>query len=179
MLKSASLLVIFTLVTRISFGQTDKENWLIGGNFDLSTVKNSSAIAVSPMAGYFFANHFALGGNISLIYTKIGDNKSTTFGIGPFTRYYFGRSSIKPFLHGELGFLTNRQKTPGTQNTENGVSYLLGIGTAVFINQNVAIEGLTGYVHSKIKNFDGEGGFAFRIGFQVYLHANDLSTAGN
>ena len=39
----------------------------------------------------------------------------------------------------------------------------------IFINENVSIELLAGYSHTKYKDFEGSGGFNLGIGFQVYL----------
>ena len=152
--------------------QTEKGAWLIGGNFNLNTNDNSTSLGINPNAGYFVANNFAVGGKLMLEYDKFGENKSTTFGIGPFARYYFGRTSVKPFVDGELNFLSQKLKVASTTNTENGVNYFLGLGIALFLNQNVALEVLAGYDHTKVKDRDGDGGFAMRAGFQVYLHPN-------
>lgn len=166
---------MFALVMCIGYGalaQTERGNWLVGGNFALNTVSNSTTIGLNPTAGYFIADNFAVGGTVMLEYDKFGENKSTTFGIGPLARYYFGKTNAKPFLNGELTFLSQKFKFPTGTNTENGINYFLGAGLALFLNENVAIEGLAGYNHTKIKDIDGDGGFAMRIGFQVYLHPN-------
>lgn len=153
-----------------ALAQTEQGSWLIGGNLVLNTGDNSTTFAISPTAGYFVINNLAVGGNVGLSFSKFGENKTTRFGIGPLTRYYFGRRNIRPFGHGEINFTSEKLKVPGTTNTENGIEYLLGLGLAGFINQSVALETLAGYTHSKIKGRDGDGGFEMRIGFQVYLN---------
>jgi hypothetical protein len=164
---------VFALVMFFAFGamaQTERGNWLIGGGFNINTVSNSTTIGLNPTAGYFVVNNFAVGATVMLEYDKFGENKSTTFGIGPLARYYFGKSNARPFLNGELNFLSQKFKFPTGTNTENGVNYFLAAGLALFLNENVALEGLAGYNHTKIKNIEGDGGFGMRIGFQVYLH---------
>ena len=66
-----------------------KGDWLIGGRVDLNTGENSTQIGFNPGAGYFFAKNFAAGGNFAINYVKSGDLKTTSFGLGPFARYYF------------------------------------------------------------------------------------------
>ncbi|MGB8194436.1 MAG: outer membrane beta-barrel protein [Chitinophagaceae bacterium] len=165
---------VYVLAMCLSAGvmaQTDQGNWLVGGNFNLNTANNSTSIGLNPTAGYFIINNLAIGGTIALQYEKFGENKSTTFGIGPLARYYFGKTNIKPFLNGELTFISEKFKFPLGTNTENGLNYFLGLGIAAFLNENVALEGIAGYNHTKINDAgDGDGGFAFRVGFQVYLH---------
>lgn len=164
---------VFVLAVCCGFGamaQTEKGNWLVGGTFNLNTVSNSTTIGLNPTAGYFVADNFAVGATIMLEYDKFGENKSTTFGAGPLARYYFGKpTNVRPFAHGELNFLSQKFKFPTGTNTENGINYFLGAGLALFLNENVALEGLAGYNHTKIKDIEGDGGFALRIGFQVYL----------
>lgn len=154
--------------------QTEQGSWLVGGNFNLNTVSNSTTIGFNPTAGYFVIDNLAVGATVGLTYSKFGENKSTSFGIGPFSRYYFGKQNIRPFLNGELNFISEKFKFPSGTNTENGVNYFLGLGVAAFLNRNVAIEGLAGYNHTKIDDAgDGDGGFALRIGFQIYLRPRD------
>lgn len=163
---------VFALVmccSIVAVAQTERGNWLIGGNFNLNTVSNSTTIGLNPTAGYFVANNVAVGATVMLEYDKFGENKSTTFGAGPLARYYFGKANVKPFLNGELNFISQKFKFPTGTNTENGVNYFLGAGLALFLNQSVALEGMAGYNHTKIKDIEGDGGFAMRIGFQVYL----------
>lgn len=166
---------VFVLVMCCMYGamaQTERGNWLIGGGFNINTVSNSTTIGLNPTFGYFAANNFAVGASIMLEYDKFGENKSTTFGIGPLARYYFGKTHVKPFVTGELNFISQKFKFPAGTNTENGVNYFLAGGLALFLNENVALEGLAGYNHTKIKGIEGDGGFAMRVGFQVYLHPN-------
>ncbi len=168
---------VYVLAMCLGYGamaQTEHGNWLIGGNFNINTASNSTTIGLNPTAGYFIADNFAVGGTVQLEFDKFGENKSTTFGIGPLARYYFGKNNIKPFVDGELNFLSEKFKFPTGTNTENGVNYFLGLGLALFLNQNVALEGLAGYDHTKIKDADGDGGFGLRIGFQVYLRPKNV-----
>ena len=149
--------------------QTDKGDWIVGGRVDLNTGENSTAIRFNPGAGVFVIDNLAIGGNFGIDYAKSGDLKTTTFGIGPFARYYFTKSNAKPLLHTAFNYISSKAKGPSTSITNNGTNFLAAGGVALFINPNVAIEILTGYSHTKYKDFDGSGGFNLGIGFQVYL----------
>jgi len=55
-----------------------------------------------PKFGYFFADNLALGLNAAIaVYSEKYDgykSTNTTFGIGPFARYYFPGTKVMPFL---------------------------------------------------------------------------------
>ena len=164
------------LLSLTTMAQTEKNSWLVGGGLSLRTGNSNAAFSFTPSAGMFIADNFVIGGNISYDYTKIGDVKSNGFGIGPFTRYYFGKSSTKPFAVGEFTFQNSTTKN-GITNTNfktNGYGFLFGLGFAAFINKNVAIEGISGYSFSKFKDTDGSGGFNLRLGFGSYFNRNNV-----
>jgi hypothetical protein len=48
------------------------------------------------------------------------------------------------------------------------------MGFAAFINETVAVEGISGYRYSKFSDVDGVSGFALRFGFQIYLNNNSM-----
>lgn len=170
LITSIFLVTIFYVVN----AQTEQGDWLVGGRVDLNTGENSTQIGLSPSAGFFIIDKLAVGGNFLLNYTKAGDNKVTTFGIGPFVRYYFTEAKARPLLHGSFNYLSSKIKTPPISSTNNGINFLIAAGVAVFINENVAIEPLAGYSYSKFKNTDGSGGFSLGIGFQVYLSKRQI-----
>lgn len=169
--------LIYTCVLMMCFGfgalaQTEQGNWLVGGNFTLNTASNNTTIGLNPTAGYFVMNNLAVGGTIILSHAQLGENKATTFGIGPLARYYFGQRNVRPFATGELSFQSVKFKSPTETNTENGVNFLLGLGLAAFLNRNVALETIAGYNYTKLEG-NGDGGFAMRVGFQVYLRPRE------
>jgi hypothetical protein len=163
--------------------QTEQGNFLVGGMVQLTVAKANTNIEISPNAGYFFTDNFAAGANFSLAYSKTGsgDNafKSTVFALGPFVRYYVATpSNVRPFLQGDFNFTTEKFKQT-TTNTRTGIGYFVGPGVAIFLNRNVALEGLAGYRHFAYKGEDGNGGFAFKLGFQVYLSRAEVNTVTN
>lgn len=170
MKRNVCILLAFLALGMTASAQTEKGSWLIGGNLRLNTASQNTQITVNPSAGYFFINNFAAGINVDVSYSKFGENKTTTLGAGPFARYYFGTMNIRPLVEGDLNFTSNKTSNSSTTTgsvTENGTGFFLGGGLAAFINRNVAVEGLAGYDHTSVNG--GSGGFALKIGFQVYL----------
>lgn len=167
-MKKLLLTAPFALLALISVAQTQKEDWLVGGNFALNTTRNTT-ISLTPAAGYFFLDNFAAGGTFQLSYSKSGDNKTTVFGFGPFARYYFLKKNLKPFVATEYIFTSNKFDNPSFSSTVNGGDFFIGPGLAAFVNQHVAIETIVGYTHSKVSDVPSDGGVAVRIGFQIYL----------
>lgn len=175
----------FLLFVLLSFGfvavdaQTEKGDWLVGGRVDLNTGENNTQIGFSPSAGLFLIDKFAVGGDLSINYVKFGDNKVTSFGIGPFARYYFTKADARPLLHGSFKYLSSKTKSPAGSSTNNGINFLIAAGVAVFINENVSIEPLAGYSYAKFKDVDGSGGFNLGVGFQVYLSKRQIEKISN
>ena len=144
--------------------QTEKGDWMVGGRVDLNAAEDATHIGFSPGAAVFVAHNFAVGGNLVLDYNKSGDTKITSFGIGPLFRYYFTNAMVKPLIQVAVNYVSVKVSGPGFSATNDAASFFIGGGAAVFINQNVALEPILGYT-----NTDGNGGFSFGLGFQVYL----------
>lgn len=157
--------------------QTAKNDWMVGGQFRLNTSDNNTQIAFTPNAGLFVIDDLAIGGNLGLSYSKSGNNKYTTFNVGPFARYYFTTESqaVRPVLHANFNFLSTRNKVGSISSTNTGTNFFVGGGAAMFISKSVSIDALAGYDRTKYKDFDGSGGFAFSVGFQVYLAGGKLT----
>ncbi|WP_126971577.1 outer membrane beta-barrel protein [Gynurincola endophyticus] len=151
--------------------QTDKGDWIVGGNLTLATPSNSTYFAVSPQASYFFLNNLAVGGAVDYTFSKAGSTKTNNFTIGPSVRYYFNlkEDHLKPLLHAGVGFGTQSTKTGNTKYTSNVTSANLGGGLAYFLNKNVAVETLVSWTTRKVKNIPAQDGLHFNIGFRIHL----------
>jgi hypothetical protein len=158
------------------FAQTDKGDWLVGGLLQLNTAKNSTSFEFSPNAGYFVLDNFAVGAKLVTAYEQLGDLNITSFGFGPFARYYFSEKKIKPFFAADFDVQNQKFKTSLGSVTENAFNYFLGGGAAFFITDNVAVEGLLGLRHTKVKEEEGNGGLNFRVGFQVYINRHQAQS---
>ncbi len=168
-------LAAFVLLSFFAHAQTEKNNWLVGGNLQLNTAKSNTVVGLTPMAGKFIVNNFVVGGTFNLTYTKTGTDKQTQFGVGPFARYYFFTARLRPFIQADVNFESANSSGTGYSSTYNGTNYFLGGGAAYFINDNVALEALAGYDHYKYNGLDPTGGFKLSFGFQVYLHEREVA----
>jgi hypothetical protein len=171
---------IFFLILLMAFyqvnAQTNKGDWMVGGNIKINTGESNTQIGITPSAASFIGKNFAVGGTIGYEYSKQGNISSATFGIGPMARFYMGKNDFRPFFHTHFNFLSVKNTGPSTSVTTNGISYLLGLGGAYFINKNIALEGIAGYNYSEFKNAPSSNGFNFSVGFQVYLKKSQLAS---
>jgi outer membrane protein W len=160
--------------------QTEKGDWMVGGMASLTTTKNNTSYVFSPNAGHFFARNFVVGANLSFESSKIGSNKVTSFGIGPFTRYYFDlkQNNMKPFVHVGIDFYTDKTKAGSVSNTTHSTGLFAAPGVAYFITPNVALEAAAGYRGAKAEGDKFRGGLGLNIGFQIHLLGNQLKAAG-
>lgn len=175
-MKSISILFLITLMI-LSFtgsGQTEKGSFLVGGDAWFNSAFASSrtpnlSLFLSPTAGLFIANNFAIGAGIGTGFSISNSFSSINYGISPFVRVYFGESKTKPFLLGEIGY---RGATYFTlSSSSNSFSGRLGIGLASFINSKVAIETVLGY---RVNAGIGTPPLHYvnlSVGFQIYLPA--------
>jgi hypothetical protein len=170
MKKLIVLLVAVSLYQGVH-SQTNGGDWLIGGNLRINTTKADNEFTFQPNLGYFFTRGFAAGSEFLVSFSRFGDEKSSSIGVGPFARYYFNlkNPAVKPLLHSSFNFASVTTRQNNIKNRNTVTSLLVAAGIAYFINDNVALETLAGYNRSKFENLDVEGGFAFRIGFQVHL----------
>jgi Outer membrane protein beta-barrel domain len=170
-------LVAAMLIVSVANAQTDKGDWMVGGNMTINTTSNNSQFTLQPSGGYFFAKNFAAGSELTLSFGKFGDEKTSKVGVGPFARYYFElkSSDFKPLIHADFTFANLVTKSLGLKTSNTVTSFFIGAGGAYFINSNVALEAVAGFNRSKVENESPEGGFLFRIGFQVHLLGHEVS----
>jgi hypothetical protein len=126
-----------SLMPKASFSKGDM--WIEGG-ISLTTGDTSNDyFAVTPKVGYFLDNKWAVGADInysSVSYLPNTSNldKSNSFGIGVFARYYFlNLGNFKAF--GEAGLGYNNTKTEyltGGSNTYNGIKANIDLGINYF-----------------------------------------------
>lgn len=157
-----------------SQAQTEKGDWMVGGGFNLNTAKNNTVINLSPSAANFVANNLAVGANVKLGYSKEGLSKTTSFGLGPWVRYYFTQANVRPIVQGNFNFVLSKHNVNGNVTNNNGTNFFFGGGAAIFLSSHVSLDALLGYDHTKYNSLDGSGGFAMNVGFQVYLHKRQV-----
>jgi hypothetical protein len=203
-LKRVLTTILISLLVLSLNAQTTAGKLLLGGSSnmgfsastdktkddDLGTVTNSKNLAfnLSPQVGFFVINGLAVGLVMEIDYssTKYESSNDKEIDImlvaGPFVRYYFGSSKIKPFVEGSGGFgLYSIKDDPDVGNTityKYGVMALQGKGgVAFFFNDAVSLELGLGYNYltSKAKEDNdtnrknSTGGIGMQIGIMVVL----------
>lgn len=175
-MKKYFFLLLLTVSISFLNAQTNKGDWMVGGNIKINTGESNTQIGITPSAASFISKNFAVGGSIGYEYTKQGNVSSSTFGVGPMARFYMGKTDFRPFFHTHFNFISVKNTTATASTTTSGISYLLGFGGAYFINKNIALEGVAGYNYSAFKNAPTSNGFNFSIGFQVYLKKSQMAS---
>lgn len=120
---------------------------------DSDTESKSFQINFTPVAGYFVIDNLAVGGMLALNYYSYkpegeGNEKSTGTSaiLLPFARYYFGSSSVRPFVEAAAGLGTSKSKTKSDYLDEDEEynyavkAAALSGGVDIFLNDNVALD---------------------------------------
>lgn len=113
--------------------------WLEGGISLTTGDSNDDYFAVTPKFGYFLDEKWAVGADInyaSVSYLPNANNldKSNSFGIGGFVRYYFlSLGNFKAFGEAGLGYNhTKLDYNGGASNTNNGIKANIDLGINYF-----------------------------------------------
>lgn len=163
--------------------QITKGNWLVGGSASFSQQNPSStAIAmfkqtnfqITPVAGYFLLDKFAVGLNPSLEYEKVslGPSTNTIISVGPFVRYYFLEADkiFNLFGQGSYAYGSNKGKVQGRSQVEKTNNFSFSGGPVLYFNSSVGLELTVNYSTRKFVGFSGANKFlSYGIGFQIHL----------
>jgi len=193
--------LIFTLAVIFcslgAFAQFEKGTILAGGSLAFESTKNKGKIgsttttygkttsfSLAPQAGYFIIDNLAVGAGLDLTLSTFkpegdGDSKTTAteLQLMPFVRYYLEPGT---FFQGQFGVGSRKDKEKSGNTTVeqsySSTSFNVGVGYALFLNDNVAIEPMLGYGSQtvKLKDVDPDrksidSGLFLRVGFQIYL----------
>jgi outer membrane protein W len=174
-MKKISLWLVLLLFSSLTtMAQTEKGRWTVGaqvGNFQYSAQNEyySFSGSLSPAVGYFFANNLVVGAGVplSLATNKYDSNHSTSTSIGlsPYVRYYFGNANLKPYAGLSYSYARTHQriKTGNRDNDVNGFTSNFSpvVGLAYFLNHTVALNIGLSYVwqryNSGNQNYDVNG----------------------
>lgn len=152
--KLSSLVCSLILVVSFANAQTSSGNMMVGGSLafetlshEASDVNNTTSFSFSPSFGYFLNDNLAVGASISVgsAKTGTGDAKtvSSSFGFGPFARYYMFTSNERFAFFGQAGlnFGTGKTNPPiGADNKTSSISFSVAPGAAYFLNDHWALE---------------------------------------
>lgn len=192
MKKNVFLLLVLFASLLPAFAQTDEGSWLVGGSAGLDyTVQSGSRAfnaSLSPQGGYFVVDNFAVGVRLPLglqstfneTTSSLGsdiENRTLTYraGIGPFVRYYFGKSAIRPFVNAGADYQYSRTREkvnfsdePYISN-ENSYSLFGGAGMAYFISQFVGLETQLTYTYFRSDQLNKYSRLGLNVGLQIYI----------
>jgi len=154
----------------------EKGSWMIGGTIDLSISDNEYSdnlyqdYRISPMAGYFLTDKFAMGLTMYYSHLGISDSHIESLAALPFVRYYFGTKRFAPFAEAAFGGSVSKVRYfDGTeQQTSKDENFSCGAaaGFNYFITNSVALETKLSYFKSD--NFD-QGSLSLQAGLNFFL----------
>lgn len=135
--------------------QTSKGTYLLGGGAGFNSTKGATTWNVSPNAGYFVIDNLAVGANLDV--KDQNTAAGTTFGVGPFVRYYF-------VSLGKAKVFGNANYAYDGVNKSNSVGAAAGL--AYFLNQSIALETALGYTNNTTAKTSNIG---LNVGFQIHF----------
>lgn len=159
--KSIIALLFLVIGSTYVHGQTSAGNMMLGGGLSFNSVSyqagsdnDESNVIFSPGFGYFVSDNLAIGTTLTLSSgrdgTGAGKTVSSSFGLGPFARYYIFTSneSFAFFGQAQLSFETGKVDPPvGNVRRSSEISFALSPGAAFFFNEHWAVEfALRGFV---------------------------------
>ena len=190
-MKKVLIIALLALGAAPVFAQTEKGNWLVGGDLSLSSAKNIGAGGsylqgfVAPGLGYFIANNLAVGANVSYYFQSNFDVSYQALSFSPTARYYFRNSlkkskagidemvKLRPFVQASAGLQYNRSSDNlnASQHSTAGI-VTGGVGLAYFIAPNVSIDATLSVQGNK--DFRPVHDFHLNrpqlsVGFQIFL----------
>jgi outer membrane protein len=164
------LFAVCMLFTMALSAQTMKGNWLVGGSGGFNSYKpdgaseSGSSFHISPNLGYFVMDNLAVGASLGFESVK---ESYSSFGFGPFVRYYFANLGESAKLMGQVSYTIN-SITPEGGKATSGNTLGVAAGLAYFLNPHVALEGIVGY-RADSGDLGKGSGFGINFGFQIHL----------
>lgn len=158
-MKKTLLVALLLLIHFSVLAQTEKGRWMAGigiGSFGYQSNQagHSFSSNLSPLAGRFIAPNFLVGVGLPLSFSSskyvLSTNTNVSVGVSPFTRYYFGSSSLKPLVSLSIAYEYLRMKSESTPDhlsitTGNTLQVSPALGLAYFINRSISLDALLGY----------------------------------
>jgi outer membrane protein len=168
------ILVMLAFVSTAFFvqAQTTSGQMMIGGslafssvNYDNNNGSDYSSFTLAPSFGYFVKDNFVVGASLSLGNSKsgtgAGQTTTSSFGVGPFARFYKFTSSEHFAFFGHAGLSFGNSKSENGNvitDKSNSISFAIAPGFAYFFNEHWAAElSIAGFriQNSKSDNFPG------------------------
>jgi hypothetical protein len=163
MKKSFILVVAFVTVSTFLQAQTSAGKMMLGGGLSFESrsyqggsANDGSSVWFYPGFGYFISDNLAIGTTLTLSSSRngTGDNKniSSSFGLGPFARYYIftANESFGFFGQTQLSFVSGKNDPAvGNVSKSSAIRFSIFPGAAYFFNDHWALElAINGFVFS-------------------------------
>ena len=171
-MKKIFIAIAFISISFFAKAQTTSGQMMIGGTLSMSSINykesngsDYSSLTFAPSFGYFVKDNLAIGATVSLGSSKSGtgpgQSKSSSFGVGPFVRFYKFTSSeqFAFFGNASITFGSSRSETGNTiTDKSSNLTFAIAPGFAYFFNEHWAAElSITGLriQNSNSDNFPG------------------------
>lgn len=186
MKKLLAVITLFLLFFGKANAQITEGNWMVGGNAsfnhskyesfgDFPSKSKSSGMQLNANLGYFVINNFAVGVSPYFGFSNLegSNNSHTSYGIGPFVRYYFLPSDKMINVFSQAGYRYGITYAQGKKASTNN-DFDIKAGAVVFFNSSVALEFTAEYHIDKGKAINNNSSHQFNyfvlgLGFQIHL----------
>lgn len=158
------LLPVFFFVITITalIAQTVNQGaWMIGGTAGFSSTKvkdqdATTSLNLSPNLGIYIIDDLAIGANISFLSTSANGNTNSSFGLGPFVRYYVA-DPIFIQAGVDLGF-----------EDDDATVFGASVGYSWFLDNSLAVEPALFF---KFENYKNDAADATKFGLSIGVQA--------
>lgn len=144
----------------------------ISGSLNVSSTKDgdlkTSSFGIMPKVGFFVADDIAIGGQVGFMTSKDeAENKTNTFNVGAFGRWYGTPASDFSFF-AELGVNYRNSKftddATDTDTKSSGFGIALSPGVSYFISSNFAMEAsIAALTYDSNKPDEGDSATSFGL----------------
>jgi hypothetical protein len=152
--------------------QTEKGSKLLGGSASIQ-FNDPFSISLNPSAGIFVLNKLAVGSSLSLSFSSSTNSRYSSAGIGPFARYYFGKSKVQYFILADVGIFRNwyNFEYPGFEDKRTTTYWnpRVGVGAVYFITPQIGLESTLNYQIYRNSDRFNNNILSLNFGFQIYL----------
>ncbi|GAB3258345.1 hypothetical protein GCM10027347_21570 [Larkinella harenae] len=135
--------------------QTQKGRWVLGGTFRFYTsgskpnlpgeeASRSNEYEVSPSVGWFVRKNLLLGVSVPLKWRTYQGGSSFSYGVNPYLKKYITDNRLRPFMAGDLSYVSTTEKYPTTSITNQQAGISVGAGLAYLLGERFIIEAQLG-----------------------------------
>ena len=157
MKASIIFIVVFLFIPNLTWSQSSiqKGTFSLGGNisftsnYEESSDLNSTIFIFNPRFDYFVINNLSFGLMLNFQNTSFAGHNNSSWGIGPWARYYFEVQPIKPFLGIGYSFAQQNSSISDDKIKQNNI--ILSLGADYFLTNDVALETIISYTFMNIK----------------------------